>query len=231
MIKKLLLLAILMVLNLTIVSCTNRYKESGYFIYEFYDSDTIVITGLTDSGKQQEYLIIPEKIDGHYVENLGETGWFVGGEFESENLKRLYIFGVTRLGQGGFFKNAPNLSHIFLMNIDINTIDGFDIQERINFISNYLYVNNIDYLGNQVNIANLTYKYNYDDAPNGDYYFIDDYDNDKVKYIPPVPTREGYIFDGWYKEALCLNRWNFDTDIIPKESEDYVETVLYAKWV
>lgn len=27
---------------------------------------------------------------------------------------------------------------------------------------------------------------------------------------PPNPTKEGYIFDGWYKEPECVNEWNFE---------------------
>jgi uncharacterized repeat protein (TIGR02543 family) len=39
------------------------------------------------------------------------------------------------------------------------------------------------------------------------------------------PTISGYVFKGWYKEAACINAWNFETD---KVSEN---TYLYAKWV
>jgi len=41
---------------------------------------------------------------------------------------------------------------------------------------------------------------------------------------PTVPTKTGYIFDGWYKEAECLNSWNFLTDKVTSDA------TLYAKW-
>jgi len=41
---------------------------------------------------------------------------------------------------------------------------------------------------------------------------------------PAVPSKEGYTFAGWYKEATFLNEWDFATDVV-KEN-----TVLYAKW-
>lgn len=42
--------------------------------------------------------------------------------------------------------------------------------------------------------------------------------------VPEDPEREGYIFDGWYKEKTYNNSWNFNTDKIVDD------TVLYAKW-
>ena len=38
------------------------------------------------------------------------------------------------------------------------------------------------------------------------------------------PLRDGYWFEGWYKEAACTNEWRFDADTIDGD------TVLYAKW-
>lgn len=42
---------------------------------------------------------------------------------------------------------------------------------------------------------------------------------------PSNPTRKGYDFVGWYKEATCENAWDFETDLIQEE------VTLYAKWV
>ena len=41
---------------------------------------------------------------------------------------------------------------------------------------------------------------------------------------PQDPTREGYAFEGWYKEEACTNAWVFASDIIIQN------TTLYAKW-
>lgn len=38
------------------------------------------------------------------------------------------------------------------------------------------------------------------------------------------PAREGYDFDGWYKDAEYTMLWDFDNDLV------YANTVLYAKW-
>ena len=41
---------------------------------------------------------------------------------------------------------------------------------------------------------------------------------------PTVPTRRGYIFGGWYKEADCTNAWNFADETVA------AAVTLYAKW-
>jgi len=41
---------------------------------------------------------------------------------------------------------------------------------------------------------------------------------------PTPPTRTGFTFDGWYREAEGVNAWNFTTDVIVSD------TTLFAKW-
>ena len=49
--------------------------------------------------------------------------------------------------------------------------------------------------------------------------------NDGGKVTKPTdPTRTGYTFGGWYKEAACTTAWNFDTDTVTGN------ITLYAKW-
>ena len=38
------------------------------------------------------------------------------------------------------------------------------------------------------------------------------------------PTRQGYTFGSWYKEAACTTQWNFTTDTVTGD------ITLYAKW-
>jgi uncharacterized repeat protein (TIGR02543 family) len=86
--------------------------------------------------------------------------------------------------------------------------------------------------------ANTAYLFNYEGAPNEGYFFINDFEyGDKIEDTPYKPMREGYTFNGWYKEAECNNEWNFDEDRLPQETYDengelnFVETKLYAKWI
>lgn len=41
---------------------------------------------------------------------------------------------------------------------------------------------------------------------------------------PTAPTKTGFTFDGWYKEAACTTAWNFATDTVD------APTTVYAKW-
>ncbi len=41
---------------------------------------------------------------------------------------------------------------------------------------------------------------------------------------PAAPNKRGYTFGGWFKEAGCINAWNFNTDTVTGN------VTLYAKW-
>ena len=48
---------------------------------------------------------------------------------------------------------------------------------------------------------------------------------EKVTEPQPAPTREGYLFGGWYTDNPTLtNKWDFDTDVVTEN------ITLYAKW-
>jgi len=49
-------------------------------------------------------------------------------------------------------------------------------------------------------------------------------DGEKAKK-PADPTRSGYTFASWYKEAALTTEWKFDTDVV------IADIVLYAKWI
>jgi uncharacterized repeat protein (TIGR02543 family) len=42
--------------------------------------------------------------------------------------------------------------------------------------------------------------------------------------LPDPPTREGYVFTGWYKDYACYEPWNTEIDTIQSEM------TLYAGW-
>lgn len=88
-------------------------------------------------------------------------------------------------------------------------------------------------------IANTSYMFNYEGAPNDGYFFINDFERGGlVEDTPYEPLREGYTFGGWYKEAECINKWEFEQDKLPEATydeegyvTDFVETKLFAAWI
>ena len=88
-----------------------------------------------------------------------------------------------------------------------------------------------------VQIANTSYIFNYENAPNEGYFFINNFENGAlIENTPYEPLREGYVFDGWYKEAECINKCNFETDIYVEQYDENGELIfnelkLYAKWI
>jgi uncharacterized repeat protein (TIGR02543 family) len=43
---------------------------------------------------------------------------------------------------------------------------------------------------------------------------------------PDTPTRDGYIFGGWYMDSDCTQEWD---NVLPTTPEELVE--LYARWI
>ena len=88
-------------------------------------------------------------------------------------------------------------------------------------------------------IANTAYMFNYEEAPNEGYFFINDFERGGlIEDTPYEPVRKGYTFGGWYKESECVNKWNFEEDKLPVGNYDeegyltnFIETKLYAKWI
>ena len=88
-----------------------------------------------------------------------------------------------------------------------------------------------------VQIANTAYFFNYEEAPNEGYFFINNFEyGGLIEDTPYKPIREGYTFAGWYKESECVNKWDFEKDRLHEEKYDeegnfvFEELGLYAKW-
>lgn len=245
---KILTAAILMATTLMLSACSGcaRNEEWGCFTVKFYDDrETAYITGLTELGKQQRFLVIPEEIDGVKVYTIGERPllqmWSSLGSADicSDKLEKIYIpFSISIIS--GSFRNSPNLIKVF--SITGEFVSGLEAPAR-NYYTNLAYLNDLTNAAQQIiSRANVSYFYNYNIEENYGYYWIDDCDyGSKIEFIPPEPERKGYTFGGWYKEPECINKWNFETDVLPEERTEineegeeevvYQETKLYAKWV
>lgn len=65
----------------------------------------------------------------------------------------------------------------------------------------------------------VTFNFNYD----GSTYTTQSVTSGNAVSTPEVPTRDGYAFVGWYKEAECTNEYVFSTGVTEN-------ITLYAKW-
>ena len=223
----------------------SRDEEWGYFTVKFYDDrETAYITGLTEEGQQQRFLVIPEEIDGVRVSTIGERPllqmWSSLGSADicSDKLEKIYI-PISIYILGGSFRNSPNLEKAIIITNEF--IRGSVSPAKI-YCSNMQYLSFSAHSQEYNGRANVSYFYNYDIEENYGYYWIDDWDyGSKIEFIPPEPEREGYTFGGWYKEPECINKWDFETDVLPEERTEinekgeeevaYQETKLYAKWL
>ena len=228
----------------TMTGCSENLHTSGDFVYRL-NEDAFFLEGLSEQGKQKETIVVPKEIDGYEVTQYTYQYWLgYRGNFESENLKQIYIIPSVSLYR---VENSlsPNLRKIVLIGTSNHIGNTSSISSNINvyFCSTKEHVSAADETGclnttyyNEW-LSNCNYFYNYAGAENDGYYWSDNYDyGEKITYVPQNPEREGYIFGGWFKEPECVNVWNFDTDALPeaKYNEEgealYQETRLYAKW-
>lgn len=257
-----------------IVSCVGgRFYSDGYYIYNrpmFYKQVTIV--GLTDLGKEQEVLIIPKSINNYTVTSIGGTDYDYkeicrkygerDGLFSSNKLKRLYVpfdISYSNVYVTDFFWGETKIEAFVSMGMDdidlwknqylrlAKNVSGFETIQDGFKISVHM---EEDGRFSKTLPANVSFLLNYEGAENDGYYWVDDCDGELIPVIPDDPIREGYTFGGWYKEAECVNEWDFATDMVPEKQYEkekiiddsgqevyvisnyiYKETKLYAKWI
>lgn len=236
---------------------SDSFKTYGDFIYEVVQineegkdikqkgikNKTVVetfvrIRGLSEEGKTKETIVVPQYIDGIEVKEIGHFG-MPRGNWNTRVLKKVYIPFMPKL-----INNVIPINNIIVLT---NVVpDDVKLYEYIYITSYYHEDGNLTNYVPEVygehhhmcRYANVSFMYNYDEAPNSGYYWIDDCDyGTNITYIPNNPTRDGYIFDGWYKEKECINKWDFEVDKLPEEinpgdhSNSYQETILFAKWI
>lgn len=246
---------IYLLISLFITSCeisVEKYQDD-YFVYKKHlsavdeNGDFVYhLVGLTELGKQQRILILPEMYKNRKVllsSGLANEGFAKIGSTEAEKIFLPYTIDSWEYSFFTFTKEEHKIITITnTPNYDEYTYRG-DM-----YVSSYLYDNSDEYLkslGQNTNFiierckkANVSYHFNYENSPNIGYYWIDDYNyGEIISFIPNNPIREEYTFGGWYKEPECINKWDFSLDKLPEGIVDnsdnliYQETTLYAKWV
>ena len=229
-----------------------RALESGDFFYKVQNGE-VGIVGLSGEGRKKEEIIVPPFIDGKKVTFFNERqgGYVYDGytNIESDELVRFYApYTLLKVyaNMGGAIR-GKNLIAIFYPSYALFENGEFDDRDNLKDIFNresYVTIKAYNYLSEihseiyikKVHPANVAYLFNYENSPNDNYYFIDNVEGGSLIRNAPAPEREGYEFQGWYKDAACENAWDFDADTTAEtlydenEKEVFAETKLYAKW-
>jgi uncharacterized repeat protein (TIGR02543 family) len=73
-------------------------------------------------------------------------------------------------------------------------------------------------------VTDVFYDVTYDSQGGSDVSSQTIKNGDAIITIPVAPTKDGYTFAGWYKEADCMNAWVFSSDKVTSN------VTLFAKW-
>ena len=208
------------------------------FFCEVIDEENIAI-GNVKTYPQSGAVFFPEQIQGYTVSQMGfASGFGFGGNgylhTSGENgtiIERCYFPHTIKEVCNGYMHLTSGNLKIFYCGEVVDL--GILATERDSIIyvpaERYEAFDNVlsQYYHGSLLKANVSYHLNYD--KNSDYY-IDYYESgEKIAYIPPIPQRDGYTFGGWFKEADCINEWDFEEDTIFL-TEEQTDMKLYAKW-
>lgn len=219
------------------------------FYCEVIDENSIAIGDVSNSFSA-DYVFVPHEINGYTVKKLGFTsglgfggnGYLTSYSPDNYELKRYYCPNTVEVIGERYMYMAQNLKVFYcgkVVNLgELNASAQMDSIEY--YVPNEMYSEFYEAIyescKNVLYKANVVYLLNYE--TNNEYYYVDYYEySSLIEYVPPIPTREGYEFNGWYKEVECINKWIFEEDKMPETEFDndgelvFVETQLYAKWI
>lgn len=192
------------------------------------------ITALVGEAREKETIIIPESIDGLPVIaiGMGGLGWEcrLNGKYckiylPDSVIDIRQVSGTLNYNRKVFFADK---------------YDSVDWDKRITLLKDIMYRDSRVFVAESlyqeyqnlpdikcwedIYIANLSYMV--DD----EIYWIDDYKDGEYVEVPPVPSKEGFVFDGWYLDEEFSNEWDFALNQYEKP-EDSASLKLYAKFV
>ena len=160
------------------------YLETDYFKY--YTSvgagrrEYVCIRGLTDKGKELEYVVFPESIDGIPVTKIAI-------HTSDSKAKKAYI-STSIISLHVPYWTTVSKEPVKL----IDQRFTYSLENSINtpwtYVSEYAEKVLVEKFNNFYLIANLCYLYNYEDSPNGGQWFVDDLDEgERIGYILVSP--------------------------------------------
>ena len=234
--KKVFVFLYLIFILCCITSCfenSNEFKTDKYECY-IHDTDKKEISiGNILERSEEGVIFVPYTINDYKVTKLG-FHCYITEEMKNYWINRIYFPSSILEIRSPIYLSSENKYTIFfsskpfkLLKLSNNpTQEKLEIYVPYEYYEDYIAIN--DPIRNCIRPANVNYYYNLN--LENDIYYVDCYENNSlIEYMPPNPEKEGYTFDGWYKEAECINQWDFDSDFI-YNTEEYHVTNLYAKW-
>lgn len=204
------------------------YEKDTYFEDEYFRGyvrdDEVILRGLTDLGIEQEELVIPAEVNGLVVNTIGTS---IGSElyFIKSKAKKIFLPGKIDVRPKKKMFAASKVIYLSFIPYKVQHTNAFkNIYVPVKAFESYKSI----WGEGWVQRANISFMNNYDETLNGGYWWVDHIETgEKIKTVPPVPTREGYTFDGWYTETEYAHKWDFQNDVKGEEEE----LILYARWV
>ena len=220
-------------------ACTDNGKmfETDLFRCTYNEDETgVIILGLTEKGKEQEILVIPEEINGLPVVQLGGTTkgypYQSSSTLRSEKVKKVYFKTTKANITGGYtnFQNSRNVDFIIIspLNDCFELLGLFSVGGYVDgeFVSNNFY-GNIDHDALVSESRDVKIKKGnvifYDSPENA--YWLDEIKEGGAYITPESPTKDDFVFDGWYYDLNYQNSWNGKFEFVEGD-----ELLLFAKW-
>lgn len=123
--KKILVLMCIVASIFSVIACS---KQKNIYTYSI-DNNEVTITGLTEYGKTMNQLVIPDKIKGNKVTNIGVSA------FEKcNNIQNVEVSSSIQLIDTGAFYSCENLEYVLICgSVDIGNMAFSNCESLIEF--------------------------------------------------------------------------------------------------
>lgn len=254
--KKLVISISLALISLTTVflcGCTNnRYtknpwenkkEENGFYYFLKGEKGGVagignkvsyaVILGYANTIDTFEELVIPEKLGGYFVKEIGYAWTPVMSApttyygINAKDVNRIVINHKLTLSSCGLKNFAGDL----IINnelINYSALSGYTetLSEVNRVVLNCVVKEESLMRYDQYGKTTMKYhKYCLFNAKEGQQKTYAEVIKDGLVNEPQAPTKEGFIFDGWFTDETFKTKWDFEND---KVNENIT---LYAKWI